>query len=256
MTFAIQRPAAKRAVTVRERSLHPRLLVATVLVFSGLALREPPARAAEDRPTPEEIASLLPSDGSRGDVVGVVRSKRLEELLQRLKAALRADPTWAAEHFRRAPVGKPLPYDPKLGLSKTEYDELRFLLANTKAQLVGRTPIRVKKVGKGGAVVSISSGPELPRFRDVVVDLETLTVKTPHGSVPFEGRIKAVPEQKLTGPWDGFYWRGTVTSHETKTIGSVRFSIGKLRSSGRGVLSYELTGEFSYIVEYDLPAKK
>jgi hypothetical protein len=190
------------------------------------------------------------------DLMALKAPPRLEELTKKLRQAVAKDPDWWLAHIQKAKPGEPLPYDARLGLTKEEYKEFLRLGQNMTLTKAKAAKVRVKR--DGGRVV-LSFGEDLPGFKEVVLDLTADTVTTPFGVTTERSRIRASEGQKATGPWDGIQWKLEKAEEDPARITAVKFALGKLKGSGRGLLYYDVkqVGEkaktvFSYVLQYDL----
>jgi hypothetical protein len=181
---------------------------------------------------------------------------RLEELMKRLQEAAAKDPDWWLAHIQKAKKGEPLPYDERLGLTKAEYEEMSDL---DKKMTLGKVKTAKVRVSREGQRSVLSFGDELPGLKEVVLDLKADTVTTSFGVTTDRSEIKASEGQKATGPWDGIQWKLQKFEEQPMRATSVKFALGKLKESGRGILYYDVKqiGEksknvFYYVLVYDL----
>jgi hypothetical protein len=203
-----------------------------------------------------DVGDLLPADGTTVDVMERKVPPRMMELTKKLEDAIGKDPDWWLAHLRKAKPGEPVSYDPRLGVTKKEYEEYIALRKKITLTKVRTAKVRVQR---GGQRIMLSFGEDLPAMKEVVLDLKADTVRTPFGVTTERSRIKASDGQTATGPWDGIQWRLEKVEKEPATRTSVSFAVGKLKDSGRGILIYEVrrvaekskTGA-SYILQYDL----
>jgi len=203
-----------------------------------------------------ELGDLLPPDGAAVDVMELRAPLRLEELTKKLQQAVANDPDWWRGHVQRARPGEPLPYDARLGLTQKEYTEYLSL-----AEKITLTKVRVAKVEvkRDGERIVLSFGDDLPGLREAVLDLKADTVTTPFGITTNRKRIRASEGQKVTGSWDGLQWKLEEIEEEPARVTSVKFALGRMKESGRGILYYDvkqisekLRTEFYHILQYDL----
>ena len=75
-------------------------------------------------------------------------------------------------------------------------------------------------------------------------------------------RITASPGQTATGPWDGVGWDLETMNEQTLQGTIIKFDLGRLRKTSRGLLLYEVMQitersrtSFSVLLEYDLSRK-
>jgi hypothetical protein len=208
-------------------------------------------------PTASDIQALVPPDGTIAHVMQPVAPARLTALTTKLQLAAQKQPEWWMAQIRKARPGEPVPYDPRLGLTKAEYEEFLRLWGAFTLRKVKTTKLNVKREGRK---VTFHGGEGLPHLKGVVLDLATGAVTTPFGTAAQCTRIRASSEQKVTGPWNGVQWELERVNDQTGLGTVVKFALGRLRPSGRGLLHYEVlqvTGqsrtEIDDLIEYDLP---
>lgn len=138
-------------------------------------------------PTPIKVEFRGPHDVIVGgkftvDVMELAAPPRANELNQRLKQAVGQNPNWWLEHVKKASPGEPLPYDARLGLSKTEYDE--FLELSKKMTTVKKAEATILVVDKGDDVYVLDGGQQLQDFiTGIEIDLRNDKVRTPFGNL-------------------------------------------------------------------------
>jgi len=228
-----------------------RLAMAGVAAWLALGTFNSPAQ--QTAPAPEAV-DLLPADGAAVDVMELKAPPRLDALTKKLQEAAAKDPDWLLAHTRKAKPGEPLPYDPRLGLTRDEYDEYLSLAKELKLTKVRAATARVKRDGQR---VVLSFGDDLPGLKEIALDLKADEVATPFGVAADRSRVRASEGQKATGPWDGIQWKKVEEKPSSAT--AVTFALGKLKDSGRGMLYYDVKhveeeskAVFYYVLLYDL----
>jgi hypothetical protein len=158
-------------------------------------------------------------------------------LTKKLQEAAAKDPDWWQAHVKKAKPGEPLPYDPKMGLTKEEYKEY-LDLGNT----LGLTKLKtvMVRVKQDGTRVTLTFGDGLPGLKEAVINLKDDTVVTPYGVATSRSVIKASPGQKATGPWDGIQWNLEDVNLATAKGTIVKFAIGRLKDTERGIIYYDV----------------
>jgi hypothetical protein len=121
---------------------------------------------------------------------------------------------------------------------------------------VGSVKLRVKQDGNRFA---FEGGAHLPDLKGLVLDIKANTVTTPFGEAAVRTTIKASDAQQLTGPWNGLQWKLEKISKSPPTATQVKFGLGRVVKSGRGMLIYDVTHLeakskklVTYILQYDL----
>jgi len=211
---------------------------------------------AQEAKTAAELIHLLPKDGATVDVLQLAPSPRSTELAKKLQNAAAKDPDWWKSHVSKAKMGQPLPYDAKMGLTKEEYQE--FLDLSKKRSLTKVKSVKVN-VKRGDNLATLTFGNALPGLSEAIINLKDDSVKTPFGVTDTRNAVVADPGQRVTGPWDGTEWRLEQGSPTTGELTIVKFAIGKLKDTGRGILYYDVNQtskgarvRHQYILQYDL----
>ena len=105
----------------------PGRLPSLVLAMS-LVLASPPAHALTEA---DRIEALIPDGPVTAEVLTPDYSQRVQEISRRLINSAQADPVWFQNWIARHP-NQPLPWHPKLGITKPEYD--LYMREGTKAK--------------------------------------------------------------------------------------------------------------------------
>jgi hypothetical protein len=189
----------------------------------------------------------------------LVAPPRLNLLTAKLQQAAQKQPEWWMDQLRKAKPGEPLPYHPRLGMTKAEYKELLSLGGAFTLRKIKMVRLSVKR---DGMRITFNGGEELPDLKAVVVNLGTGAVTTPFGTAADWSRIEAGPDQKATGPWNGVEWKLERVNERTGLGTVVTFDLGRLRQTGRGLLRYEVLQvneqsrtDYSDLLEYNLSDK-
>jgi len=235
-------------LTVAERSWFIVIALCLALATAG-ALADEPASSLS-------LESLLPADGATVDIMGFV--PRFMELGKKLQEGVAKHPVWWLAQGALAKPGEPIAYDPRLGMTKEEYQE--YLDFTKKMPLLKAKSVKVR-VTREDEKVTLDIGEDAPGLKKVVLDLKEETLTTPFG-VATEGDWGESPEDRrspLLGSWTGVSWELKKDEKEPPSTSQVRFGIGKLKENGRGVLYYDVKhlSEKSrirsfHVLQYDL----
>lgn len=187
--------------------------------------------------SPSDIAALVPADGASVDIMQLAYPRRFVELSIKLKRGVAENPEWWINAVETAPRGEPVPYDPRLGLTRDEYDE--YLAVGKRATLskVKSTSLRVTRAGNR---FTFDGGKDLPDLTGVELDLTSDIVRTSFGIARQRSAIEASEGQTWTGPWGGTEWTLEKPGAELGSGTFVHFALGKLTKTGRGILYYEV----------------
>ena len=232
----------------------PRRFWATKVAAASAVAVLASATVARTQP-PLSVSALLPPDGVMFDVMEPSFPKRLEELAVILQGALAKDQAWAQSFISKAKPGEPLPYDTKLGLTKSEYEEFLTLSRSAGLAKVASSTLRVER---NGDLAVLLFGTRLQGMERIEIDLARDSVSTPAGVLANRQGIRASSDQAATGPWDGVQWTANA-SGEDSTRPSVSLALGRLQMTGRGILYYRVrpaassaVGAVQYLLFYDL----
>jgi hypothetical protein len=191
------------------------------------------------------------------DIMQIVGPPRLIEFGQRIQQAVRANPDWWLQQVENRTLGEPLPYDPRLGLSKAEYDE--FLAMKMATQKKAEATLVVTK--KEDNVYVFDGGRALPDFTGIEIDLKNDVVRTPFGVLTERSEIDASKDSAL-GAWVGTQWKTEKLDVNGITGTVAKLAVGKLKPSDRGVIYYDVKNvsldgkiRISHVLNYDLPER-
>ncbi|HEV2972804.1 MAG TPA: hypothetical protein VGY55_22745 [Pirellulales bacterium] len=183
--------------------------------------------------------------------------RRAVELGDRVQKALGQNPEWALERVKNLKSGEPLPYDPRLGVSRAEWDE--YLALGKKMFMRKKSEATLVIANKDSDDIYIlDGGKSLPDFTGIEIDLKNDLVRTPLGVAKNRSEIHA-DEQSAIGAWNGAQWQSDDDIVTAFTKGSVKLAIGSLQASGRGVLYYDATkigiGNISHVLIFNVPGQ-
>lgn len=189
------------------------------------------AAGAESRYSAE-----LPRGSVSVDVMQVMPSPRTAELALKLQEAVKQNREWWLSHVAKAAPGQPVSWDEKLGLTREEYAEFLAESANVSLVKTGEGTIELLRSSDGR--ITIRAAAPLADLDGIVIDTRADRVETPFGETTAKSEIKASDEQKATGPWNGEQWELGIAGAAAGTGTQVRFALGRLVESGRGILYY------------------
>ena len=252
--------------------MRSRVLLAFVLVAAAAACNDSPESSSPAGVGPQQTGSdepdrsvdlrkLLPIGRFAVDVMDFAPSAHMVELSQRFQDAVSQRPQWLLEHAKTYEPGKPLPYDPRFGLTEEEYAE--FLALAEDLSLKKKRQATLAVVKKGTDIFVLDGGNSLPELTGIEIDLKNDVVRTPFGTAMEASEVKPSSKQNATGPWRGRTWRLEDGDIDTLTGTVVKFSLGKLERSGRAILYYRVrhreAGQnlqrITGVLHYDLPER-
>lgn len=92
-----------------------------------------------------DLRTLLHHGKVIADIMdGVKQSQRQAELTRKFQTAIKDNYEWFLEYMKTVPEGEPMPYDPKLGLTKEEYTELTGYMENIEVVSTGKEDISIE----------------------------------------------------------------------------------------------------------------
>jgi len=193
------------------------------------------ARVSNAQSVGARARALLPTGPVRVEVLELWSPPRLNELSLRLQRAAQANPAWWQEHVRRAPPGRPLPYDRKLGLTEGEYQE--FLRLSDSVQM---RPTRTETVVIERTTVGWRFGvaTTLDALRGLEIDTVRNEVHCAFGNLLAAQPIRASPAQRATGPWSGPRWELEAVDSVTRTGTRAAYAVGRHEVTGHTVIYF------------------
>ena len=191
-------------------------------------------------------SSFVPADSVVADVMIIEVPPRALELFQQFQEAIGKDPEWLMAYVAEMADQKPLPYHPNFGLSEQEYREYLSLAGKMTLIKAGEVVLRIT-VDENG-ILHINTNGLVPDLDGIAIDLANDRITTRFGTAHERSEIIASEGQELTGPWNGVQWKldegdpNTLQSDmKNADVCSIRFALGRLQDSGRGLLYYKAT---------------
>lgn len=197
------------------------------------------------------------------DVMAVGGTPRANELGKKVKQAIAKNPSWFAEHNKKhrknMKPGEPLPYDERMGLSKSEYKEFLMLSKKMTTQKIKQVPLIITK--KGDDTFVLDGGKELSDLTGIEIDLKNDQVQTPFGILAKRSIVNA-SERSALGAWTGVRWELEQLDSNSGTGTVASLAIGKIKQSGMYVFYYDVRKvmpdakakiRISHILKYNTP---
>lgn len=181
------------------------------------------------------IESLVPTGQLKVEVMQLAGPEPYPTLIARFLRAAREHGPWLLEWTKQAGPG-PLPWHPKMGLSRAEYERLLALQSQLRYQPEREAVISVRR--SDGWLV-MDGGDALPDLWEVMLNPAARSLRSPLGDCPSFKTIVASVKQKATGPWQG-YTCSQITGEPGKgDFTSVVFHLGRLVESRKVFLSFQ-----------------
>lgn len=207
--------------------------------FTVLAALVAPAAFAADVPKP--IAFMPAGEFVKGAITVVVPPEALEKYVAKVDAAALSDPEWFKEQSKKAGPGVPLPYDPKIGLTETEYEEYLKLWDEREFKAVEAVILQLKQQGDGKWGITAAMGNKegagsLP-ISTLKYDAEKDIFLSPNGTLERLEDVKA-DKRSILGEWSGSEWK----FEEETSLGKTKenFAIGKTGDGKFGLIVYRI----------------
>jgi hypothetical protein len=184
---------------------------------------------------PEVLSFLPPGQLVKGATIRVVPPEGLDPYVAKVEASARENPEWFEEHAKSAPPGVPLPYDPKLGLTREEYDEYLGLWQKREFKAVEPIVLRLRSAGENQWTINTAGGAH--QIATLKYDAAEDVFRSPNGTLERIEDIKA-EQLSILGEWSGHEWR----FEEETSLGKTKenFAIGKTGDGNFGMLVYRM----------------
>jgi len=219
-----------------------RLRVVAALMLPALPL------AADEVP---EVLSYLPQgELVKAATTAVVPPAGIEKYVAMVEEAAKQDPQWFEEHSQKAAPGVPLPYDPKLGLTREEYDAYLEMWDQREFKAVEPVVIQLKQDKNGHWSISTAGGAH--PISTLRYDPEKDVFISPNGTMERLEDVEA-DKRSILGEWTGHEWK----FEEETSLGKTKenFAIGKTGDGAFGLLVYrmqEVTSEGTPVYDKSL----
>lgn len=195
-------------------------LILSILVLLGVGLFAP-AHA-------EILDPYLPKSGVLvGHIMEITPSPEDERIAAKFKQAIEKDTSWFQSYVAKVKNGEPLPYHPRLGITKTEYD--RLLHAKPELSDRGAVSIKIKTDAQGN--LGFSADDKANPLNEVRLPLGQKYVETPFGKLTTLTDVSQDDAESPTGRWSGVQWKNQVSAGP-----AITFAIGRRKPTGDGIL--------------------
>lgn len=186
----------------------------------------------------------------KGQIGVVLPPQEIDKYVSKVEKAAKADPKWFKEFSATAKPGAPLPYDERLGLTKTEYDEYLALWNKRAFKPIADVMMLLRK-GSGDTWTITSTG-EASTLSTLRFSTKEDTFSSPNGTLRRIEDIKA-DSSSILGAWTGMEWK----FEEETSLGKTKenFALGRLSDSAFGLVVYraqELSSEGTRLLDKSL----
>ena len=220
------------------------------LAFASLAaLLALPAVARADGP----LDAYLPKSGViDGHVMKLGVAPEDQAIDRQFRTAVANNMDWFKKAVTGSRAGQPLPYDPRMGVTKAQYEQLQHM----KADFHPGAAIAIKvRRGNDGAVTFASQDSAAAGLDKVIFPPDEAVADTPYGKLDIFNRIHQGDARAPIGAWTGAEWAHVARAHADTP--SAKIAFGKREPSGEGVMYYQVAPvgdhkEQSLVVFYKL----
>jgi len=169
----------------------------------------------------------------KGQIGVVLPPPEISNYVSKVEKAAKADPKWFREFSSAAKPGAPLPYDERLGLTKTEYEEYLALWNKREFRPVEEVMLVLRQTT--GDTWAITSTGAASVFSTLRYSAKEDAFTSPNGALKRIEDIKAEPTSIL-GEWTGQEWKFEEDTGLSKI--KENFALGKLSDRKYGILVY------------------
>ena len=225
-------PISPRAPTVRPPRSNVKVSGAVACCLAVLACVAGAAPAAADG----ALDAYLPKSGTiKGHVVELGVAKQDQAISKQFKSAVMNNMDWFRHYMLANKAGEPLPYNPKMGVTEAQYDELLHMKADLKE--TAPTEISVRR-GADGAIAFASADPLAAALQGTSFPADEKVAETPFGKLAILNIIHQQDTNAPFGKWVGAEWARVAEDGSDQP--SVKIAFGKRDPSGEGVMYYQV----------------
>ncbi len=195
----------------------------------------------------------LPKDGRiQGHVMTLEVAPEDQALDRRFRLAVQNNMDWFKKYVTGNKPGQPLPYDPRMGVTKAQYEKIQHMTADFKPAKA--ITITVRK-GGDGSVAFGSDAPDAAGLKSVTFPPDDKAAETPYGALSIFNEIHQTDARAPIGVWNGVEWAQMKDNGDAEP--SAKIAFGKRVPSGEGVMYYQVAPykdhkEQSLVVFYTL----
>lgn len=200
---------------------------------------------------PKLFVGLLEQDIPKKGFIGMVMPpSEIDKYVAKVETAARKDPKWFREFSGQAKAGAPLPYDERLGLTKTEYDEYLALWDKRDFKPVEEVMLLLRK--NAGDTWTITSTGAASMLSTIRYDAKSDSFRSPNGELKRIADITADASSVL-GEWSGMEWK----FEEETGLGKIKenLALGRMAGDSFGLIVYraqEMSSEGTRLLDKSL----
>jgi len=165
-------------------------LIATILALTLFtACGQTQSQSADKKITrdfQQDIALLLPTGEYTVDIMDqVTMSPRRQELQEKFMQAVKVNSEWFMQQQKNIEqTGEGIPYDPRLGMTETEWEEYKkFIDSMSDMKVISSGTVKVKVI-KTNNIITFKSEGKLDPLNNTSIDTKNKTVKMNNSILP------------------------------------------------------------------------
>ncbi len=200
---------------------------------------------------PKIFADLFEQDQPiKGQIGVVLPPAEVDKYVAKVEIASRKDPKWFREYSSQAKAGAPLPFDERLGLTQTEYNEYIALWNQRDFKPMEEVMLLLRQ-NPGDSWSLIATG-QASTFSTLRYNAKNDSFRSPNGELKRIADVTA-DSASILGKWTGQEWR----FEEETSLGKTKenFAIGRLAGNKYGLIIYraqELSSEGTRLLDKSL----
>jgi hypothetical protein len=200
---------------------------------------------------PKVFSGLLEQNIPRKGFIGMVSPPpEIDKYVAKVETAARKDPKWFREFSGQAKAGEPLPFDERLGLTKTEYDEYLALWEKRDFKPMEEVMLLLRQ--NAGDTWTITSTGAASNLSTIRYDAKTDTFRSPNGELKRIADITA-DSSSVLGSWTGMEWK----FEEETGLGKIKenLALGRMAGGAFGLIVYraqEMSSEGTRLLDKSL----
>lgn len=206
---------------------------AFALVIAFLGATSVPALADDET----GLLTYLPPDKViKGSIMELAAPLALAEVTQKFQLAVREDADWFRAYMAEHKGVAVLPYHPRLGLTRAEYNTFVELTGKFSLSASGKLTVAMVPLAENG--YELMADDTASPLHGLQLLLADDLVRTPFGDLTERSTIQQDDADSATGRWSGVQWK---TAHQDgNDLTVVKLALGKRDDFGDGILFYDV----------------
>lgn len=193
---------------------------------------------------------LLPADSVEADASYLGADQETERISEKMVQALASDRDWLRAYIGKLNLkpGETLPYHPRFGVTKSEYELLVSKVDKLSLISIGKVEVKVEKSPDRTTLVIVGDKLRL----SLLVNTSKNTFTTSRGELTKRTQVN-VDKSSPLGPWTGEQW----SRIDEKSGFSEKLAIGKSSDGLKVIIYYDIRSpsdgvESHFIVRYSV----